>query len=166
MSNLVPISVREGFDGLRDRVLDTMDRWLPRRRQTSIEPLDSGIFPGFLSDQWLSNGLFGGPQIEVEDTDEALLVTAELPGLDERDFQVELEGERLILRGEKQASREERSRNKTFTERRYGSFYRAIPLNCEIDKDKADAKYKQGVLRITLPKTEAEKARRVQVKVN
>ena len=166
MSNLVPISVREGFDGLRDRVMDTLDHWLPRRRQTSIEPLDSGILPGFPSDRWLSGGIFGGPQIEVADTDETLLVTAELPGLDERDFQVELEGERLILRGEKEASREERSENRTFTERSYGSFYRAIPLNCEIDKDKAEAKYKHGVLRITLPKTEAEKARRVHVKVN
>lgn len=157
MSNLVPSSWKESFDGLRGRVMRLFDRWQPHR--TPIERDDNAYWPASLLE-------FGGPAVDVVENDDDLLVSADLPGLSEKDFNVELEGDRLILRGEKQASREDKGRGYYYAERSYGSFYRAIPLPCEVDGDKADAKYKHGVLRLRLPKTPAAKARRKRVTIN
>jgi len=86
--------------------------------------------------------------------------------LTEKDFSVELSGDRLVLKGEKKANREEKKRDYHYAECSYGSFTRSIPLPCEVDADKASARYARGVLIVTLPKTEAAKARRVKVDVS
>lgn len=157
MSNLVPISWKDSFDGLRGRVMRLFDGWQPRRSE--VEPKDDTYWPTSLLES-------GGPAVNIIENDDEVLVSADLPGLSEKDFNVELEGYRLILRGEKQASREDKRRGYYYAERSYGSFYRAIPLPCEVNGNKADAKYKHGVLRLRLPKTDAAKARRKRVTIN
>ncbi|HNT89738.1 MAG TPA: Hsp20/alpha crystallin family protein, partial [Candidatus Hydrogenedentes bacterium] len=79
---------------------------------------------------------------------------------------VEVEERRLVLRGEKKAEREERRDGRYYSERSYGGFYRAGPLPCEIEPDKANARYRHGVLRVRLPKSDAAKARRKRITVN
>jgi HSP20 family protein len=92
---------------------------------------------------------FGWPNIEVSETDKDLKVTAELPGLEEKDVEVELVNGMLAIRGEKKTETEDKDR--LFSERFYGRFERRIPVE-EIDEDKVSAAFKNGVLTVTLPK--------------
>jgi HSP20 family protein len=84
--------------------------------------------------------LSGGPVVDLEETDDNIIVTAELPGLDKDDFTVEISGERLSIRGEKKQETEEQGREYYYAERRYGAFARVVALPCEIDADKVEAR--------------------------
>lgn len=156
MSNLIPVTWRDSVERLRDNVMSAFDRWAPLHHHNGAH--DEGVWP-------LSVFSHRGPAIEVSDDDDAVRVTAELPGLDKDDFSVDLYEDRLVLRGEKKAEHEAKERGYHMTECSYGSFTRSIPLRPEIDRDKVTADYKQGVLHVTLPKTEAAKAKRVTVNV-
>jgi hypothetical protein len=76
-----------------------------------------------------------------------------------------LSGERLIIRGEQKQSSERHGRDYYYAERSYGAFMRILPLPCEVDAEHAQARYKNGVLRVTLPKTAQAKSKRVKVQV-
>lgn len=106
------------------------------------------------------------PQVDITETDKALTVTAELPGLDEKDVEVTLTRDALTISGEKKAEKEEKDQNYYRIERSYGSFRRTIPLLYEIEADKVEAQFKKGVLTITLPKTEVaqKQVKRITVK--
>jgi HSP20 family protein len=93
------------------------------------------------------------PSIDVVDTDKEIRVSAELPGLDEKDIDVSMTRESLTIKGEKKEEREERGKDYYRSERSYGSFTRTIPLPLEVDADKVTAAFKKGVLTVTLPKT-------------
>lgn len=93
----------------------------------------------------------GGPSVEISETDKDLRVTAEVPGLEEKDIEVLLDDGVLTLRGEKRSETE--NKEKQFSERYYGRFERRIPLGYEVEEDKVDARFKNGVLTVTLPKT-------------
>ncbi|EKD87733.1 MAG: hypothetical protein ACD_35C00246G0002 [uncultured bacterium] len=95
------------------------------------------------------------PRIDISETETAMLVTAELPGMEEKDIKLTLENESLIISGEKKNDLEEKGKSFHRVERSYGSFQRVIPLVGEIQQDKVEAKFKNGVLNITLPKTPA-----------
>jgi HSP20 family protein len=94
-----------------------------------------------------------------------LIVTAELPGLDEKDFEVTVSGEVLTLKGEKKAEHEERRGDAHYVERRLGGFSRSLRLPFEARNAKIDAKYDKGVLMIRVPKpVELQRpARRIEV---
>ncbi len=106
------------------------------------------------------------PRVDVEETETELRVTAELPGLEEKDFQLELEGNVLVLHGEKQEERERRGEG--WYERSHGSFRRTIPLSVEVDPDRVSASFKNGTLRVALPKTPAaqERSRRIPIETS
>ena len=93
------------------------------------------------------------PRTDVRETDDAVLVTAEMPGLEEKDFELNLCEGVLTLKGEKRHEREEKEKGALHRiERSYGSFQRNIPLPCEVVAEKATAEYHNGVLNVTLPK--------------
>jgi len=106
------------------------------------------------------------PRIDVADTDKEVTITAELPGMNEKDIEVSLHDGLLTLQGEKKQSTEEKKDGYTHSECSYGSFSRSIALPAEVDESKIDASYKNGVLKIHLPKKEAEqtKAKKVEIK--
>jgi HSP20 family protein len=99
----------------------------------------------------LIEGQFAWPLLELSETDKAVTVSAELPGLSEKDVQVEIANGVLSIRGEKKAERSDES--KFVSERFYGSFERQISLE-GVEEDKAKADFKNGVLTVTLPKSE------------
>ena len=103
------------------------------------------------------------PHVELAETDKEIRVTAELPGLDETDVELTVEDVALTLRGEKRAEVEDKDRG--YSERSYGSFERRIGLPQGIDRDKVTANFKNGVLTVLLPRTEAanENVRRIPV---
>lgn len=93
------------------------------------------------------------PSIDVSETDDEIRVTAELPGVDEKDIDISVSNEALVIKGEKKQEKEEKDGGRHYVERSYGAFERDIQLPCEVDADKAAARYSRGVLTITLPKT-------------
>jgi HSP20 family protein len=99
----------------------------------------------------LMEGQFAWPRVELSETDKAVTVSAELPGLSEKDVQVEIANGVLSIRGEKKAERSDES--KFVSELYYGSFERQISLE-GVEEDKAQADFKNGVLTVTLPKSE------------
>jgi HSP20 family protein len=102
------------------------------------------------------------PKVEISETDKEMKVTAELPGLEEKDVNVELANGVLSISGEKKSETEDRERR--FSERYYGRFERRIPVD-DVENDKVAASFKNGVLTVTLPKSPAaqEKVRRIAI---
>ncbi|MEI5686549.1 Hsp20/alpha crystallin family protein [Sphingomonas kyungheensis] len=93
------------------------------------------------------------PSVELSETDQAIRVTAELPGLEQKDVELSIEDQVLTLRGEKKAEVADEARG--YSERRYGRFERRIGLPRGIDADKATAAFAHGVLTVTIPRTAA-----------
>jgi HSP20 family protein len=94
------------------------------------------------------------PSLGVEETAEAIKISAELPGLEDKDFQLSVEDGIFTLRGEKRSERDEKDEKAGWSrsERTYGSFERRVALPVEVDAEKASATFKNGVLDVTLPK--------------
>ncbi len=93
------------------------------------------------------------PSVNVVEDEKEIRVSAELPGIDEKDIEVSLSKDSLTIKGEKKEEKEDKGKNYYRMERSYGSFSRTIPLPVEIDADKVKAQFKKGVLTVTLPKT-------------
>jgi len=101
------------------------------------------------------------PSVNVSETDNEIHITAELPGLDEKDLDVSLSGNNLIIRGEKKSEEEEKGEHYYRKESSFGAFHRSISLPTNVVEDRIEATYKKGVLKIRLPKSpETQKARK------
>lgn len=139
-----PLFPRDPFHMFREEMNNLMDRAFGR----SFGLLDSPVFGGM-------TGMTGGgvtPQIDIHETDKAITLTAELPGVDEKDVDVSIHNGMLTLKGEKRYEKKEGEGDARMVERHYGSFERSFTLPSDIDEEKIDAKYDKGVLKITLPK--------------
>jgi HSP20 family protein len=103
------------------------------------------------------------PAFDVSETEKEFIVKAEVPGMDKTDIDVNLSDGMLTIKGEKKHEKESESESYRCVERRYGTFSRTLRVPFEVEADKVDATYKDGVLKITLPKSEAAKTRHVEV---
>lgn len=157
-NTLVPVQIKERINDLRQTLNNWFDRFVTTRKDTGNWLTHEPVFF-----DWFNNTAF--PAVDVEENDDEVIINAEMPGLSEKDFQVELQGQRLVLRGEKKIQQEKKDRSYYYAECQYGSFSRVIPLPCEVIGEKAEANYKNGVLQIRLPKSESAKAHRIQIKV-
>ncbi|MBE0574846.1 MAG: Hsp20/alpha crystallin family protein [Desulfuromonadales bacterium] len=106
------------------------------------------------------------PRIDVAETDKEVTVTAEMPGLDEKDIDVSLERDSLVIRGNKESKKEDKGKSYFRTERAYSSFYRTIPLPCEIDDNQIKATYEKGLLTVHLPKAPDAAGFRKQIEIH
>jgi HSP20 family protein len=98
------------------------------------------------------------PAMDIVEKKKAFEVTAELPGLDVKDIDIQLSNGMLTIKGEKQEEKEEKTKDRYVSERRYGSFRRALQVPGSVDAEKIEASYKSGVLTVTMPKSpEAQK---------
>jgi len=106
------------------------------------------------------------PPVDIAETEKAYEITAELPGIDQKNVEVNLANGGITIKGEKSEESEERKKDYYVSERRYGSFERYFDLPDGVDTDKIDATFKNGVLKVTMPKTaEAQKAaKKIEVK--
>ncbi len=106
------------------------------------------------------------PRFEVAETEKAVQVTAELPGMDEKDIEVTLDDNVLTVKGEKKQEREEKNKQFFLSERSYGQFQRVLTLPAGIEADKIKAQFKKGVLSLSIPKTAQARteAKRIEVK--
>ena len=109
-------------------------------------------------------GTFVNASMNVSETDNGMRITAELPGVSEQDIDIRLDDDVLTIRGEKKFERTDEKENFHFVERSYGTFQRSLRLPYAIDPEQVQASFENGVLTVTLPKTERqERSRRIQV---
>jgi len=106
-----------------------------------------------------------GPSLDLSETKNDLIVKAEVPGIDPKDIDISLDKDILTIKGEKKQETEEKEENYHFIERTYGALARSIRLPREVQSDKINASYKNGVLRVTLPKSEEAKKKEIRIKV-
>jgi HSP20 family protein len=149
--------------GFRDLIPWSKNHDLVQRREEQnpfltlhreMNRLFDDVFSGFglaARSPLLMEGRFSWPRVELTESDTALKVIAELPGLEEKDVQVELANSVLVIRGEKKVDSD--GDGTLFSERYYGAFERQIPLDGVLE-DKAEASFRNGVLTITLPKSD------------
>ena len=101
------------------------------------------------------------PSFDISETDDNFIVTAELPGMDAKDVQVTLTNGILTVKGERKHEKEEKEQNYHLKEMRVGSFSRSIRLPGDVKTEEVNATYKNGVLKLTLPKAETEKVKKI-----
>lgn len=123
---------------------------------------------GFFSGRGFGEGAvpaFRTPSIDVVEKEDSILLTAELPGLDEKDVDITLANGILTLKGEKKFEKTDEKDNYHLVERRYGSFQRAIRVPENVDEEAISARFDKGVLSVTLPKkpTATVEPRRISI---
>ena len=151
-------SVLDGWHHLRDLAAHALTRFTPTRRENKEGEVET------VADQIaLAGARWGLLTTEVQETDDEILVRLEAPGMDAEDFDIDVADNRLVVRGEKHVESDRKRGDFHIMECAYGRFQRAIPLPTTVDESRAEAVYKRGVLRITLPKAEGSKRRRIKV---
>ena len=158
LKSLVPFSGR----ALRPRA-EGRDPFLTFRQE--MDRLFDDVFTGAPSWRAFETGSVT-PRLDVAETDKEMTVTVELPGVDEKDIELSLTGDVLIIKGEKREEREEKRGERHLSERSYGTFTRTLRLPFEADVGKIDASFDRGVLTVQLPKPKElqQAVRRIEIK--
>lgn len=150
------------------RKRSTIRRWEDPFRSL-IDEMES-IWDRFVSnfdiEPWEGRAGYFSPRVDFTENDKEYLIKAELPGLEEKDVEVLLEDDAITIRGEKKEEKEEKGKDYYYRERRFGSFSRTLPLPDNIDRDKIEAKFKNGLLTLRLPKTKesSRNVKKIEVK--
>jgi HSP20 family protein len=131
-----------------DRLFDELTGRRPVRRREAREPV-----------VW-------EPAVEVYETDQEVVVRAELPGVDPKNVNVTVQDNTVTIEAEAKEEQEERGRNYLQRELRYGQFFRSVALPAEVKADAAKATYRNGVLELRVPKSERAKPKQVKVEVS
>jgi len=134
-----------GWHALRDKAVSAVTYFTPQREQDQA------------SQRW------GVIATDITEQNDAIHVELEVPGMDKADLSVEVHGDRLVVSGEKRTSATRHEGSLVVTERAYGSFRRVLPLPCEVRSDGTTAKYRDGVLSITLPKDRRASPRSIEI---
>jgi HSP20 family protein len=103
------------------------------------------------------------PSVDIYETENEVVLTAEIPGVDEKDVEIKVEDNNLTLRGERKFEKETKEENYHRVERSYGSFFRSFALPSYIDQDRIEAEQENGVLKIHMPKRSELKPRKVKI---
>ncbi len=146
-------------------------RWDPLRDLVALQDRMNRLFEDSLArtrGRGGEEGLVTGawtPPVDIYETDDAIVLKAELPGIDRKDIQLEVRDGVLTLKGERRFEKEVKEENYHRIERAYGSFARSFTLPNTVQPDKVRARFKDGVLEVTLPKAEESRPRQIKVEV-
>lgn len=136
--------------------------------RNEMNRLVDDFFKGFglrpFSEEMESFGAFN-PMVDMTEDESSVHITAELPGMDEKDIEINLNKDSLTIKGEKKTESENKDKESYYMERSFGSFTRVLPIPADVDPEKADAVFKKGVLNITLPKLVKEKKAQKKIKI-
>ena len=144
----------------------TIVRYDPFRDLRTLQEEVNRLFSTNLTRGFGEEGIGRGawnPSVDIYENKDHIVLEAELPGMKREDFELSVENNVITLRGERQFEKNEDSDNYHRVERSYGSFTRSFTLPQTVSAEGATAEYKNGVLRVTLPKREETKARRIEV---
>jgi len=165
----------KGFTLLEDKQKDIQKRsnimdivpWKSFGEISRLRREMDDLFTRIFGETSLSKIGFGKwqPLVDISETDTDVIVKAELPGIDAKDVDVSITGDRLTIKGEKQQEKEEKEENRYRSERFYGTYERVIDLPARIVENKTEATFDKGILTITLPKVEKVKRKQVKIKV-
>lgn len=142
--------------------------WKEERHLTSFRREMDRLFDRFLEGwpfRFQAGEKVWKPALDVSETAKEVVVKAELPGVDPKDIDLSVRGDILKVAGHRKQEKEEKGENFHRVERTYGSFSRSIQLPAEVDSGKVNATCKDGVLKITLPKTKVAATKKIEVKV-
>jgi HSP20 family protein len=106
-----------------------------------------------------------GPSVDISETENNLVVKADLPGLEAKDVDIAISGDMLTIKGEKAREEEEKGEHDYYCERYCGAFQRSLRLPVDVQIDKAKAIFDKGVLKITLPKSEEARKKKIEIKI-
>jgi HSP20 family protein len=142
-------------------------RWTPTRNLASFQDEMNRMFNEFFRGGSGGEAGWGvrtwAPPVDIYETDEAVVLKAELPGVSKEDVTVEVHQNTLILRGQRRHEAEVKEENYHRVERAYGTFQRSFVLPTMVDQEHVQATYKDGVLELRLPKSEAAKPKRIAI---
>lgn len=116
-------------------------------------------FEGDLESRW-------SPKVDIVEKEKSYVVRAEVPGVSKEDIDIDLKDNNLVIKGEKKFEKKEENDNYVRVESSYGSFQRSFFIDEKVDRNNISAKYKDGVLEVTLPKKEEAAPKKIEVKVN
>jgi HSP20 family protein len=142
-----------------------IERWDPFREAVILRDAmnsllqESFVRPGGLA---APNGPATMP-LDISETEDAFVVKASLPGIKPEDVQMTVQGDTLTIRAESKAEEEKKGEHWHLRERRFGSFQRSVSLATPVNSERAEARYENGVLTLTLPKSEAAKPRQIKI---
>lgn len=145
-------------------------RWDPFRDLVGLQERMNRMFDesyrgaGRSGEDWALGGAWA-PAVDIYEHDGNIVVKAELPGVDPKDVDVRVENNTLTLRGERKVDNEVKQENYHRVERAYGTFTRSFTLPSVLDQEKIKAEYKDGVLKVTLPKREEAKPKQINIAV-
>ena len=145
----------------------TITRYDPFRDLRNLQEEVNRLFTGNAGRTFDDEGIARGswsPSVDIYENKEQIVLEAELPGMNREDFELTVENNVITLRGERRFEKKEDTDNYHRVERAYGSFTRSFTLPNTVSGEGASADYRNGVLRVTLPKREETKARRIEVK--
>lgn len=142
--------------------------WNPFREMTrmrdEMDHMMNTLAPGIATELSLGRNNWT-PAVNIAETDDNYVITAELPGFNKNDFKVTYDNGYLSIRGERKKEKEEKGKEWHRIESYYGSFERSFYLPSTVKSEKIDAQYKDGILTLTLPKVEEKKPKQIEVKV-
>jgi HSP20 family protein len=142
--------------------------WKPFRELERMRREMDRLWDSFFEGKPAKRGEEAGewlPTLDVSETKNELVIRAEIPGIDPKDIDISLVNDILTVKGEKKQEKEEKDENYHLIERSYGSFSRTIRLPKEVQSDKINASYKNGILKVALPKSEEAKKKEIKIKV-
>ncbi len=148
MANLIPWRDRDidRFRGEINRLFDDFFAWRPFPR-------------AFEEGDWT-------PAVDISETNKEIVVNAEVPGIDPKDIDISLTGRLLTIKGERKQEQEEKDKNYHRIECRYGSFSRSLELPADVDAGKVKATYRDGVLKLNLPKAKEQSVKKIEIKTS
>jgi HSP20 family protein len=138
-------------------------RWDPFREMNALRQEMNRLFDDALVPTSRENGLSFMPAAELEETDEAILLKLEVPGIEAKDLDIQVTAESVAVAGERKSETKTEEKGMTRTEFRYGKFQRVIPLPVRINNQEVKADYKDGILHLTLHKAVEERNKIVKV---
>ncbi len=141
-------------------------RWDPFRDLATLRERMNRLFEEAYTSRGEEKDLVAStwnPSVDIYETENELVLKAELPGIDEDDIEIKLEDNTLTLKGDRKFEKETKEENFHRIERSYGSFYRSFTLPRNIDQDKIKAESESGILKITMPKKAELKPKKVKI---
>lgn len=142
-------------------------RWKPLREMESLQDRINRLFDdSFLPTFTLRDGLSlkgWRPAVDIYEEEDRIVIKAELPGMEKKDIKVNVEDHILILEGERSEENEVKKENYHRNERAFGKFHRSFALPADIDPDKVNAEFKDGVLKVEIPRPEERKPKKITV---
>jgi HSP20 family protein len=143
--------------------MSNLIRWEPEREMMTLREAMNHLFDEAFTPMSMIRTM-GAPSVDLYQTDDDIVVRASLPGMKAEDVQISITGEMLTIKGEFKEKQDKKEKSYHLRERHYGTFERTLTLPGLVQADKAQAEFEDGILTITLPKSEAIKPKSITVK--